>query len=349
MGFIPKVEMVTTPWTRHFKDVRFLFICFLFVISDAAVLLDFPGPYTCLDDGIQVTKPVSMSLNSWKSLHIVDPNGGKVEACDLHPNESNVTIPWTCINYEAGRKNTYVSFIKWSITNLVYKITCRDYQADSDYQAYSGPVTECGTDSMMVKISRTLSGFSDESVVGPPVSTWMVVIYNGTQKTKVNVTTAKIYGYVISSDNDHFMIQIDYDALGIQMLPADGTRFYHGNIDLILEKLSPKITIEVKIICARGTMDKCNIRVILDIAVGKVAVEQQLSSSVSLKLSILMTDAVDPDPQGERKDHVNWNRLLESLKVVTLLLGMPVGYTNYCCCKCERENIVRKSNLIKKK
>ncbi|XP_072275273.1 zona pellucida sperm-binding protein 2 [Pyxicephalus adspersus] len=181
---------------------------------------------------------------------IVDPSGVKVEACDLHPNEANVTIPETCIGYEADGRVAYVSVVKQSKKNLVYKITCHDYQAD---YPYDGPIIECGQYYMLVKISRTLTDFSDEAVPEPPIWTWMVVIHDekiGNQ-TKVNVAMAKTLGYTLTSDPNNYMVQINYNALGINTLP-ENKQFYYGWIELVLEKLNPKVTFDLKVRCAQG-------------------------------------------------------------------------------------------------
>ncbi|XP_077349847.1 zona pellucida sperm-binding protein 2-like [Lithobates pipiens] len=250
-----------TPWRRSLiaSVFRILLICQLFAISDAALLPDFPGRFTCLDDGIQLSKPDGIALRSWKSLHIVDPSGGRVEACDVHPDERTVTIPDACIRYEAGRKIAYISFTKPLMKNLVYKITCHDNQADyaSEDPFSDVPVIECGTDFMRANISRTIPDFSDEVVSVPPIATWMVVIYNGTQKTKVNVSTARTYGYKLTSDDENFMLQVRYDAFGIYKISARNQSLYIGDIEIVLEKLYPKITIAVKIVCVPGPF-QCN-------------------------------------------------------------------------------------------
>ncbi|XP_073488727.1 zona pellucida sperm-binding protein 2-like [Aquarana catesbeiana] len=143
--------------------------------------------------------------------------------------------------------------------NLVYKITCHDNQADSASEDpfTDVPVIECGKDFMRANISRTIPDFSDELVSVPPVATWKVVIYNGTQKTKVNVSTAITYGYNITSDSENFMLQIRYDAFGINKIPARNQILYIGDIEIVLEKLYPKITIAVKILCVPGPFP-CN-------------------------------------------------------------------------------------------
>ncbi|XP_040208018.1 zona pellucida sperm-binding protein 2-like [Rana temporaria] len=145
------------------------------------------------------------------------------------------------------------------MTNLVYKIACHDNQADSaNEDPFSdGPVIECGKDFMRANISRTIPDFSDQGVSVPPMATWMVVIYNGTQKTKVNISTAGTYGYKLTSDNENFMIQIRYDAFGINKISARNQSLYVGDMDIVMEKLNPKITIAVKLLCATGPF-QCN-------------------------------------------------------------------------------------------
>ncbi|XP_018430504.1 PREDICTED: zona pellucida sperm-binding protein 2 [Nanorana parkeri] len=198
-------------------------------------LLDFPGPSTCLDDGIQVSKPDNILLSSWKRLHIVDASGAELEACDLHVDESTVTILEKCIDYKAGRKTAYVS-----IENLVYKIACHDYQADS---SYGGAVVQCENNFIM-------------TVAEPPVSTWLVTIYDGAQKKTVSVANARTYGYDLTSDEQNLKFKIRYDALGIRGL-GDSQIFYQGDIRLILTNINPKITIDVKIRCVKGPFP-CN-------------------------------------------------------------------------------------------
>ncbi|XP_018430380.1 PREDICTED: zona pellucida sperm-binding protein 2-like, partial [Nanorana parkeri] len=162
----------------------FLFLCFLIAVPDVTSLLDFP-----------------------------DASGAELEACDLHVDESTVTILEKCIDYKAGRKTAYVS-----IENLVYKIACHDYQADS---SYGGAVVQCDKDFIMANVSRIVPGFSDETVAEPPVSTWLVTIYDGAQKKTVSVANARTYGYDLTSDEQNLKFKIRYNASGIRGLVSE--------------------------------------------------------------------------------------------------------------------------------
>ncbi|XP_068102971.1 zona pellucida sperm-binding protein 2 isoform X2 [Hyperolius riggenbachi] len=220
-----------------------------------------PGSKSCLDDGgIKMTKPENLLLNTWRSLRIVDSRGAEL-VCDLNPDEQLLTIPEACTKYEDGKRTTYISFTEGKVT---YKVTCNDHQADYSYEptdppAPDAPVIDCGKDFIMARVSRSLPGFSDEVAV-TPVS-WTLGIYNGFGTSapliKVNMTRARAYGYVLTSNEDYLMVKANFNATGIHELAVGGQKFYNGNIVLLQERRNPKIAIDVKIICARGPFP-CN-------------------------------------------------------------------------------------------
>ncbi|XP_075037597.1 zona pellucida sperm-binding protein 2 [Mixophyes fleayi] len=236
-------------WIKIFSDPRFLFISCFLLLADAADFLDFQGSTVCLEDGIQTTKPKEIHQRSWQSLHVVDSDGLEMEACDIHPYGNLLTIPERCVTYEEGRMAAYISLEEsMGQRSLIYRVSC-DEQSDS---AYMEPVIECNKDYMMARLLRTLTGFDDEvPSTPPPASTWMIGIYNRTLQ-KVNVPTARSLGYTLSTDPNYIMIRINFNAYGIQEIVFANQKFYHGYIELIQEKINPKITIAVKIICARG-------------------------------------------------------------------------------------------------
>ncbi|XP_063790491.1 zona pellucida sperm-binding protein 2 [Pseudophryne corroboree] len=236
-------------WVELLVDCSFLFLQCCLVLSEAARLPDFPGDTTCLDDGIQTTKPEWIPQGSWMSLNVVDSAGLDMEACDIHPDDSLLTIPERCATYEMGRMVSHISF-KESMgqKSPIYRVAC-DEQSDS---ANTGPVIECKNNYMKVWITRTLSGFDDEvPSTPPPASAWTIGVNNGTLQ-KFDQSIARKLGYTLSSDPSYLMILIDFNAFGIQKLVFKNQAFYYGYLQLIQSKVNPKITIDVAVNCARG-------------------------------------------------------------------------------------------------
>nr|ABD48751.2 vitelline envelope glycoprotein A precursor [Rhinella arenarum] len=239
---------VPTFWRKP-SEMRFLLVCLLFVLSDALQVKDFPGSTFCLDNEIQIKKPKDVPWRTWQSLHVVDSSGLEVDACQILPGGSLLTIPEKCINHESGRRVAHISLSDSVGINVVYEITCKDEQADSEYME---PVVQCTQEYMEATISRKLSGFDDEVVSRPPpASAWTIGIDNGTL-VKVNLLTAKSLGYDLTSNATSLTIRVKVPTFGIQELTSQGQKFYSGNIVLIQERQNPKIRVDVKLICATG-------------------------------------------------------------------------------------------------
>ncbi|XP_073501873.1 zona pellucida sperm-binding protein 2 [Phyllobates terribilis] len=211
--------------------------------------MDFPGATYCLEGEILIKKPKDVKQLEWQRLHVVDSSGFEVDACHLSPLGSLLTIPEKCVNHETGRRVAHISLYEHMANKTVYQISCNGDQADSDYMT---PIITCTKDYIMAMIPRTLTGFDDEIISTPsPASSWTIGIHNGTL-VKVNVAAANAYGYTLTSDRNFLMIRCRFDAFGIQEVIFQGQKFYRGNILLLQERRNPKITIDVKIICARG-------------------------------------------------------------------------------------------------
>ncbi|XP_075687678.1 zona pellucida sperm-binding protein 2 [Rhinoderma darwinii] len=248
MGCRIRGANVPTFWMKFSMERRFLFACLLFVLSDAAQLINFPGSTICQDKEIQIKKPKDVHQSTWQSLRIVDSSGLEVAACLILPEGSLLNIPERCINHETGRRVAHIS-LNDSMGNVVYQISCIDEQADSEYM---GPIIECNQEDMMAIIPRTLSGFDDEIIITPPpTSTWTVGINNGTL-VKVNVVVANRLGYILNSDTNSLMIRVNFNAFGLKEYISRGQKFYRGDIALIQDRRNPKTTLDVKLICARG-------------------------------------------------------------------------------------------------
>ncbi|XP_077131100.1 zona pellucida sperm-binding protein 2 [Ranitomeya variabilis] len=229
--------------------MRFLLLCVLFVLSDAMKTMDFSGTIYCLEDEILIKKPKDVQQLVWQKLHVVDSSGFEVDACHLSPHGSLLTIPETCVNHETGKRVAHISLHEHMRNKTVYLVSCNGDQADSDYTT---PIITCTKDYIMATIPRTLTGFDDEIISTPsPASSWTIGIHNGTL-VKVNVAAANAYGYTLTSDRNFLMIRTRFDAFGIQEVTFRGQKFYRGNVSLIQERRNPRITIDVKIICARG-------------------------------------------------------------------------------------------------
>ncbi|KAM4023902.1 zona pellucida sperm-binding protein 2 [Anomaloglossus baeobatrachus] len=216
--------------------MRFLLWCLLFVLSDAVKMTDFPGSIFCLDGEIQIKKPKDVKQQDWQSLSIVDSSGLEVDACQVSPQSSLVTIPERCVNHETGRRVAHVSLNAHMSNETVYRIWCNGDQADSDYMT---PVIQCTKDYILIISTPS------------PASSWTVGINNGTL-VKLNAASATTYGYTLTSDKNYLMIRCRFDAFGLQEVISQGQKFYRGNVSLLQERRNPKITIDVKIICARG-------------------------------------------------------------------------------------------------
>ncbi|XP_069841016.1 zona pellucida sperm-binding protein 2-like [Dendropsophus ebraccatus] len=224
-----------------------LLICFLFVWSDAAQLMDFPGSMTCLDSGLQIEKPKGIPRSVWQTLHVVDSSGLEVDGCQITPDGSWLTIPERCISHETGRLVAHISFNDSMENNAVYQISCDYLQADPPYR---GPIIDCNQQYMMATIPRRLPAFDDEVIsTPPPIPSWTVVIKNGTD-VKVDVSTAKTLGYTLTSDDDNLMIRADLKAIGLKQYTSQGQKLFIG--DLVLIQKKQRITIDVKLICATG-------------------------------------------------------------------------------------------------
>ncbi|CAJ0943957.1 unnamed protein product [Ranitomeya imitator] len=227
----------------------FSLLCVLFILSDAIKTMDFSGTIYCLEDEILIKKPKDVQQLEWQKLHVVDSSGFEVDACHLSPHGSLLTIPETCVNHETGKRVAHISLYEHMRNKTVYQVSCNGDQADSDYMT---PIITCTKDYIMATIPRTLTGFDDEIISTPsPASSWTIGIHNGTL-VKVNVAAASAYGYTLTSDRNFLMIRTRFDAFGIQEVTFRGQKFYRGNVSLIQERRNPKITIDVKIICARG-------------------------------------------------------------------------------------------------
>ncbi|XP_071976651.1 zona pellucida sperm-binding protein 2 [Engystomops pustulosus] len=246
MGCWVKGTCVPKVWIKCF-EMRFLLVCFLFVLSDAARLLSFPGSTFCLDGEILIKKPKDVLQSAWQSPRVVDSSGSQVEDCHVLPDGSLLTIPERCINHETGRRVAHISLNNSSEMNTIYQISCPDEQADAKY---GEPVIECNQQSMMATISRRLSDFDDEIIGTPPPSVWSLRI-NSTL-IRLDVATARSLGYTLTTDASSLMIRAKFNAFGIKNVTHQGQSFYRGDISLIQVKGGQRITIDVTMICAAG-------------------------------------------------------------------------------------------------
>ncbi|XP_056392226.1 zona pellucida sperm-binding protein 2 [Hyla sarda] len=235
---------VSKSWMQHSK-MRFLLVCFLFVSCDAA-LLEFTGSTICLDSGLQIKKPKDVHQSVWQTLRVVDSSGLEVDDCHIAPDGSLLTIPEICLSHETGRRVAHVTFNE----NMVYQVSCNNEQADVGLEYM--PTIDCNLQYMMATIPRHLSGFHDEGVTStpPPISAWSIKIPGRPQR--VNVEMARSLGYNLTSDEDNLMIRATFDASGIQKYTSQGQVFYIGDLQLIQERSNPRITVDVKMICATG-------------------------------------------------------------------------------------------------
>ncbi|XP_044160435.1 LOW QUALITY PROTEIN: zona pellucida sperm-binding protein 2-like [Bufo gargarizans] len=250
MGLCGTGTAVPMFWRKPFV-MRFLLVCLWVVLSDAVQVKDFPGSTFCLDSEIQIKKPKDVPWRTWRGLHVVDSSGFEVDACQILPEGSLLTIPEKCINHETGRRVAHLSLRDSLENNVVFQISCKDEQADSDSE-YMEPVIRCTPEYMEATISRKLSGFDEEIVrPPPPASTWTIGIDDGTL-VKLNLPTAKRLGYDLTSNDTSLTIRVNVKAFGIKELTSQGQKFYSGNIALIQERQNPKIRVDVKLICATG-------------------------------------------------------------------------------------------------
>ncbi|XP_075140975.1 zona pellucida sperm-binding protein 2 [Leptodactylus fuscus] len=229
--------------------VRFLLVSLLFASSLAAQLMDFPGSTFCLDDEIVIKKPKDVPQTEWQHLQVVDSLGSEVAACQILPRGSLLTIPEKCISHETGRRVAHISLVDSMNSSVIYHISCSEEQADAEY---SETTIQCHQQYMMATILRQLSGFDDEVIsTPPPPSEWSLTINNGSL-VRVNMAAARGLGYTMTSDINSLEIRADFNAFGIRSYSSRGQMFYRGDISLIHERKSPRITIDIVMICAKG-------------------------------------------------------------------------------------------------
>uniref|UniRef100_A0A8C5QX09 ZP domain-containing protein n=1 Tax=Leptobrachium leishanense TaxID=445787 RepID=A0A8C5QX09_9ANUR len=226
----------------------------LFMISDAANVLDFPGPISCLKDGVQIQKPRGIRLAKWKSLHVVDITGAPSVGCSTAVEGKMVNIPGECMDYELESRFLHIAF-KEPIgqDKVLYRIVCERFQAD---EAARGEVVHCQSNSMSTKVQRTLSPISDEVVAVPP-RPWDIFIHDGTRFQLVTVGQARQQGYILTSDDEALFIEAFYNASGLRQYKMGNQIAYVGAVRMTSRSGTPRLLVDVPMACVTGT-PSCN-------------------------------------------------------------------------------------------
>ncbi|XP_078497286.1 zona pellucida sperm-binding protein 2-like [Lissotriton helveticus] len=229
--------------------------CFMFGISKADGLLDFPEHAACWNDAVRITLPQLPRNYSWQELYILNSEGERMDCEHVIDFQTlQVTAHKDCMNYQGSTHylalqlviSTDVDSIKRS-----YNITCDDQQGDDPLPSL--PQVNC-TNDMLIAISRNLPAFDEGSRT--VASTWYLEVTDPETQTTYRWTTADAseHGYKLLNDpvNGDLVIRVQFNGTGVEEIQEEGYSLYFADIALLYYLFNQRIQIDVQMICAPG-------------------------------------------------------------------------------------------------
>ncbi|XP_069089439.1 zona pellucida sperm-binding protein 2-like [Pleurodeles waltl] len=226
----------------------FLLGCLVLKLTDAEILLEFPGHVSCLNDSIRVTLPEDE--RSVKELCVLDSEQKMPVGCDYFGDKWTIVASPNCMEYEGGEphlKLHLVCSVDAKYKKVTYNVSCKDVQYDQP----------------LVKVAQAVNCTEHDMSIAfalNPATSWAEVLstwYLGVHTVRTFYwlfSQANQLGYNIIHDQaKHLLIMMaSYNTSGVQVYKQGSHVLYLADTTVIAAQGSHREHVHAPMMCVSG-------------------------------------------------------------------------------------------------